>query len=114
MSIRIEFFYTRSTGIGPEANQALKEAIEATGAEAEVAYVEVNDSEEASRVRCLGSPTIRVNGVDVEYGEREPEEYSAGTRYYNTPDGWKPYPHARLIANTIVELEHRAGSAQGR
>jgi hypothetical protein len=26
-------------------------------------------------------------------------------RYYNTPDGWKPYPHARLIANLIVEQQ---------
>jgi hypothetical protein len=49
-----------------------------------------------------------VNGIDVEYGEREPDEYQAGTRYYNTPQGWKPYPHARLIANTILEQQEKA------
>ena len=49
--------------------------------------------------------SIRVNGLDVEYGDREPDEYQAGMRYYNTPDGWKPYPHARLIANLIVEQQ---------
>ena len=108
--MRIEFFYGRTTGIGAEADAALKEAINATGVEADIVYTEVHDAEHAARIRCLGSPTIRVEGIDVEYGEREPEEYQAGTRYYNTPDGWKPYPHARLIANTILELEHRSGA----
>ncbi len=48
-----------------------------------------------------------VNGIDVECGEREPDEYQAGTRYYNTHQGWKPFPHARLIANTIIEQQKR-------
>jgi hypothetical protein len=109
--MRIEFFYSRQTGIVPQAQAALIEAIEATGVPAEVVYTEVQDSEDAMAKRCLGSPTIRVNGIDVEYGEREPEEYQAGTRYYNTPDGWKPYPHARLIANMILEVQHRAGQS---
>jgi hypothetical protein len=47
--------------------------------------------------------------VDVEYGEREPDEYQAGTRYYNSPAGWKPFPHARMIANIILEQMHKNG-----
>ena len=68
----------------------------------------VIDSEDARDKKFLGSPSIRVDGVDVEYGDREPDEYQAGTRYYNTPEGWKQYPHARLIANTILEMQARA------
>ena len=105
--MKIEFSYSKSTGIGKEADEALKQAVEATGVAAEVVYVEVTDSEDAKTKKFLGSPSIRVNGVDVEYGEREPDEYQAGTRYYNTPAGWKPFPHARLIANTILEAMHR-------
>ncbi len=102
--MRIDFLYSKSTGRGKETEEALKQAIEATEVEAEVVYTEVMDSEDAKTKKFLGSPSIRVEGVDVEYGEREPDEYQAGTRYYNTPQGWKPYPHAKLIANTILEV----------
>ncbi|MBI5947452.1 MAG: hypothetical protein HY875_04885 [Chloroflexi bacterium] len=105
--MKIEFLYSKSTGRGKEAEEALAQAIEATEIAAEVTYTEVADSEDAKHKRFLGSPSIRVNGIDVEYGEREPDEYQAGTRYYNTPQGWKPFPHARLIANTIIEQQKR-------
>ena len=91
----------------------MKQAIEATGVTADVVYTEVTDSEDAKAKRFLGSPSIRVNGIDVEYGDREPDEYQAGTRYYNTPAGWKPFPHAKLIANTILEALHREEAKKG-
>jgi hypothetical protein len=106
--MKIEFLYSKSTGRSEKAEEALKMAIESTDPTIEVAYTEVYDSEDARAKRFLGSPSIRVDGIDVEYGEREPDEYQAGTRYYNTPDGWKPYPHARLIANTILEMQAKA------
>ncbi|OAI44294.1 hypothetical protein AYO38_09850 [bacterium SCGC AG-212-C10] len=105
--MKIEFMYSKTTGRGKEAEEALKQALEATEVDAEVVYTEVSDSEDAKLKKFLGSPSIRVAGVDVEYGDREPDEYQAGTRYYNTPQGWKPYPHARLIANTILEAVER-------
>ena len=107
--MNIEFLYSRSTGITSQADEALKMALEATGVEAEVIYIEVDGMEDAKQKRFLGSPTIRVNGVDVEYGEREPDEWQTGARYYNTPEGWKNWPNARQIANTIVEAQHRVG-----
>lgn len=106
--MKIEFLYSKSTGRSEKAEEALKMAIESTDPTIEVTYTEINDSEEAKDKKFLGSPSIRVNGIDVEYGDREPDEYQAGTRYYNTPQGWKPYPHARLIANTILEQQEKA------
>ena len=106
--MKIQFLYSKSTGRGKDAEEALAHAIDATGLAVEVEYIEVTDSEDAKVKKFLGSPSIRVAGIDVEYGDREPDEYQAGTRYYNTPQGWKPYPHARLIANTIVEAQARA------
>lgn len=109
--MKIEFLYSRATGRSPEAEEALRLALEATSADVELVYTEVEGSEDARNKRFLGSPSIRVAGIDVEYGEREPDEYQSGTRYYNTPEGWKPYPSARLIANTIVEAMHREQAA---
>ena len=107
--MKIEFLYSKATGRSAEAEEAVRMAIESTDPSIEVYYTEVDGSEDARDKRFLGSPSIRVDGIDVEYGDREPDEYQAGTRYYNTPQGWKPYPHARLIANTILELQAKAG-----
>ena len=103
--MKIEFLYSKSTGRSAEAEEAVRMAIESTDPTIEVVYTEVTDSEDAKIKRFLGSPSVRVDGIDVEYGDREPDEYQAGTRYYNTPQGWRPYPHARLIANTILEMQ---------
>ncbi|MBA4180291.1 MAG: hypothetical protein C0506_06855 [Anaerolinea sp.] len=106
--MKIEFLYSKSTGRSAEAEEALRLALEATDPALEVTYTEVDGAEDAKTKRFLGSPSIRVDGIDVEYGDREPDEYQAGTRYYNTPQGWKPFPHARLIANTILEMQQKA------
>lgn len=113
MAVTIEFLYAKATGRSPEAEEALRLALEATDPAIPVVYTEIDGMEEAREKRFLGSPSIRVNGVDVEYGEREPDEYQSGTRYYNTPQGWKPYPHARLIANAILEQQAREAARQG-
>ena len=106
--MKIEFLYSKATGRSKEAEEAVRMAIESTDPSIEVSYTEVDGSEDARDKKFLGSPSVRVDGIDVEYGDREPDEYQAGTRYYNTPQGWKPYPHARLIANTIFELHAKA------
>lgn len=111
MAVKVEFLYAKSAGRTPEAEEALRLALEATDPTIEVEYIQVEGMEEARAKRFLGSPSIRVNGVDVEYGEREPDEYQSGKRYYNTPEGWKPYPHARLIANAIVEQQAKSERA---
>jgi hypothetical protein len=106
--MKIEFLYSKATGRTAEAEEVLKLALEATDPNIEVVYTEVDGMEDAKTKRFLGSPSIRVDGIDVEYGDREPDEYQAGIRYYNTPQGWKPFPHARLIANTILEMQAKA------
>lgn len=106
--MKIEFLYSKSTGRSAEAEEAVRMAIESTDPTIEVFYTEVDGMEDARDKKFLGSPSIRVDGIDVEYGDREPDEYQSGARYYNTPQGWKPYPHARLIANTILELQAKA------
>ena len=98
----------RRRAAAPRPKRPCARRLEATEIPAEVVYTEVSDSEDAKRKRFLGSPSIRVDGIDVEYGDREPDEYQSGTRYYNTPQGWKPFPHARLIANTMLEAQQRA------
>jgi len=106
--MKIEVFVTRSCGHRDQTNEIVNEALAESGAEGvEVAVVEVEGAEEARIKKVFGSPTVRVNGMDVEYGEREPEETSAGCRYYSTPDGWKPVPARGMIVRSIAVAKAR-------
>jgi glutaredoxin len=101
--MRIEVFFGRSCPHQEATRQVLAEALaEAGAADAEVVSVQVEGPEEARARKMLGSPTIRVNGVDVEYGDREPDETSAGCRYFATPEGWKPVPPRGLIVRALT------------
>jgi hypothetical protein len=49
---------------------------------AQVQVIEVPDQSAAERLRFLGSPTIRVNGHDIEPGADHQPEYVYGCRLY--------------------------------
>lgn len=85
-----------------EVRALLREALDESGlSDVEVQETVIRGDEEAIPIKCLGSPTIRVNGFDIEYREREPDETTAGVRYYNTPAGWKSVPEKGLILRAL-------------
>jgi hypothetical protein len=93
-----------------ETRRIVEGAVKEAGVDAPVTVVPVLGFEDAKEKRCFGSPTIRVDGTDIEYGDREPEEYTAGCRYYNTADGWKPVPGAGMVLRAIREAAARPRS----
>lgn len=106
--MRIEVYVGRSCPHLEATRQVLAEALAEAGVpEAEVVYIQVEGPEEARARKMLGSPTIRVNGVDVEYGDREPDETSVGCRYFATPEGWKPVPPRGLIVRAVTTARAR-------
>ena len=50
---------------------------------AQVEEIEVNTQADAERLRFLGSPTVQVNGVDIEPSAREQTNYALSCRMYN-------------------------------
>lgn len=74
----------------PNAEPA-RELVERVAAELnlapEVRFVVVPDAEAAERMRFLGSPTIRVNGRDIEPGADERSDYALSCRVYRTATG---------------------------
>ena len=65
------------------------------GVAAEIEGVEVKSAEEAERLRFLGSPTVRVNGVDIEPSARASKAYGFACRTY---DGSGTPSRALLVA----------------
>lgn len=96
--------------LAEQARSLLDGAIaEAEIADVEVELVEIRSDDEARELACLGSPTIRIEGYDVEYAEREPPERSAGERYYSTTSGWQRLPEPGMIRFAINEARMRLG-----
>jgi hypothetical protein len=52
----------------------------------------ITDDEAAQRERFLGSPTVRVNGHDVEPDAEQRTDYGMKCRLYRTPDGLSGQP----------------------
>lgn len=56
----------------------------------------------ASRLRFLGSPTVRVEGVDVEPGAAARCDYALGCRLYRTASGPAPLPAVEWIGAALT------------
>jgi hypothetical protein len=74
----------------PHADLALRrahEAVRASGLEVEVVSIVVDGAEDAIAKKFLGSPSIRVNGIDVDAPAESETEYGLRCRVYSTHDG---------------------------
>jgi hypothetical protein len=67
-----------------------------------VQRVDVADPEDAARRRFLGSPTIRVDGRDVEPGAGERSDYVFACRIYRTDHGLSGMPDEIWIRDAIA------------
>jgi copper chaperone CopZ len=57
------------------------------GLDAEIEETEVTSPDDVERLRFLGSPTVQVDGVDIEPAVRSRTDYAMSCRLYTTPDG---------------------------
>ena len=85
------------------ALELVREVISECGAEAVLEEVEVATAEAAERLRFLGSPSIRVDGVDIEPGAETQGGYALSCRMY----GGSGVPPRELLVGAIVGEEPR-------
>ena len=105
--MRVQVFISPSCSHAEAALGLVNEYLAEAGVHAEIEEVVTANFEDAKNVRSLGSPTVRIDGVDIEYGTNEPQEFTSECRYYNTTDGWEPLPPKHLVLGAIT----RAASA---
>ena len=70
----------------------LRELVARADPDAEVELRRVDTAEEATRERFLGSPTVRVDGRDVDPGASERGDFGIKCRLYRTARGLDPLP----------------------
>jgi hypothetical protein len=80
------------------------------GIEADVQLVHVPDQQAAQRLCFLGSPTIRVGGVDVEPETEERDDYALSCRIFRTKAGFSGQPDESWVREALLR---EAGSSAG-
>jgi hypothetical protein len=71
--------------------------------EPEIELVEVTDPDAAFSLRFLGSPTVRVNGVDVEPGAQERRDFAFSCRIYRSEGGASEQPEESWVRDALIE-----------
>jgi hypothetical protein len=84
------------------AIQLVSETLAAAGADADVRVIDVPDAESAERTRFLGSPTIRVDGRDIEPGADERNDFVRSCRVFRTERGLTGEPDPRWLREALA------------
>lgn len=99
--MEIRFLYFEECPSHDVALERLRQVMAEEGIEAEIEIVRVETDEQAQRWRFIGSPTIRVNGQDIDPpppGAR----YSLTCRAYHLEDGRvSPLPSPQMIRRAL-------------
>jgi hypothetical protein len=82
----IELLYWEGCPSHPEAKALLEQVLAELGRDDEIVMVEVTSDEEAEHLHFPGSPTIRVDGRDID-AEGANGRPSLTCRIYYRPDG---------------------------
>lgn len=109
MAARVEFLWWEGCPSWERALGDLREAMGEAGLDPEsVEMIEVATPEQAQRERFPGSPTIRVDGADVEPGESEPAGLAC--RVYRRADGRvSPLPDPDKLRAALRRAAARPG-----
>lgn len=77
--------------------------MEELGIDGPVESFDVGGLGEAIERKFLGSPTIRINGLDVEPTARDNTNYAISCRVYHTDEGTIHYPSKAMIIKALKE-----------
>lgn len=80
--MKVEVLYFSGCPNHSLAIARVREALEREGASAETVEVEIKDPATALRVHFLGSPSIRINGLDVEPSAHSAQTFGVMCRTY--------------------------------
>lgn len=112
---KIQLLHTESCHSYQEALGEIKEALEELGFSAEVEVILVDNPEKAQAYKFLGSPTIKINGLDLEAGRGDrpvaptaTENFSlSACRTYIYEGSLYHYPPKEMLLEVLKSLKER-------
>jgi len=101
LSINITFFYFEDCPSHDAALERLRQVMAEEGVDGEIEIVQVETDEQAQRLRFAGSPTILINGRDIDPPETD-AYYGLSCRTYQLEDGRiSPLPSPDMIRRAL-------------
>ena len=87
---RVQILYFDGCPNHAKTLDRVAEIVAHLGLDAVVEEVEVKTHDDAERLRFLGSPSVHVNGVDIEPAARDSSAYAFACRTYGAGEGVPP------------------------
>ncbi len=98
----IELLYFDGCPSWQEALENLRQVIETENLDYQVHLIEVTSPQQAQDERFLGSPSFRLNGVDLWPETRA--RYNMSCRVYQTDQGMRGSPTVEMLREKIQEI----------
>ena len=105
--MKIEVLYIDGCPNHRQTVERVNELLKQLGLAADVIEVPVTDSSSASALRFLGSPTVQINGVDVEPTARTSNQFGFMCRTYLNGPRREGIPSRALIREALLEACNR-------
>lgn len=100
---RVEILYFDGCPNHEPARELVERLASELRIEPEIELVDVPDPEAAVKLRFLGSPTVRVDGVDVEPGAEERRDFAFSCRIYRSDGGASEQPAESWVRDALIE-----------
>lgn len=95
----IELLYFDGCPSWQDGLNNLEAALEAEGLEAQIRLVKVEQDKDAEHLKFLGSPSYRIN--DVELWPEGRQQYNLSCRVYHTPEGMSGVPTVDMLREQL-------------
>lgn len=100
----VEFIFFEGCPNHEAARELVERVTGELGLQPEIRLIEVPDVETAERLRFLGSPTIRIDGRDIEPGADARAEFMLACRVYRTDSGFSGQPDERWLRDALAAV----------
>ena len=99
--MEIKFLYYEKCPSHGAALERLRQVMAEEGVQAPVTVIKVESPDQAERLQFIGSPTILVNGEDIDWPLPD-AQYALACRAYRLEDGRiSPLPSAEMIRRAL-------------
>ena len=105
---RIELLYFEGCPTYKLARQIVTEVLEATGVSVELRESKVASDAQARQLRFIGSPTVRIDGRDVDPVPDGTEQYGLKCRLYIVGGRLVGYPSQEMVLAVLKEAGYVA------
>ncbi|HEB12638.1 MAG TPA: DUF2703 domain-containing protein [Actinobacteria bacterium] len=103
--MKVELLYFDGCPSHEKALQILQEVRTEILPDMEIDKINVRDDETARVQKFLGSPSVRINGIDIDPTARESKVYGRKCRIYQTDEGILGWPSKKMIKGAIEEAQ---------